>query len=73
MDAVGARRRRIHAVAECSLECSFYKREVDRVIGRPSRDLWLPALIGLVGVLASLAIWGVLVTERREQLRRSTE
>ncbi|MEZ4293047.1 MAG: histidine kinase dimerization/phospho-acceptor domain-containing protein [Myxococcota bacterium] len=46
---------------------------MDRVIGRPSRDLWLPALIGLVGVLASLAIWGVLVTERREQLRRSTE
>jgi len=31
-------------------------------------DLWLPVLVGLVGVLVSLAGWGLLVAERREQL-----
>jgi len=36
------------------------------------RDLWLPALIALVGILASLAVWGTLVANRRDLLLEST-
>jgi len=33
-----------------------------------NRDLWLPSLVGLLGVLASLAMWGLMVADRRAQL-----
>ncbi|MGH0030283.1 MAG: sensor histidine kinase [Myxococcota bacterium] len=36
------------------------------------RDLWLPALVGLVGALASVAAWGLLVADRRERLLDAT-
>jgi signal transduction histidine kinase len=36
------------------------------------RDLWLPTLIALVGILASLAVWGTLVANRRDLLLDST-
>jgi len=32
------------------------------------RDLWLPVLVGLLGTLASLAAWGFMVADRREQI-----
>lgn len=37
------------------------------------RDLWLPVLVGLAGLLISLAVWGVLVADRRAQILASAE
>lgn len=37
------------------------------------RDLWIPAFVGLLGVLISLGGWGLLVSERRSQLLAMTE
>ncbi len=38
--------------------------------GRDERlgDLWLPALVGLVGMLLFLTLWGLLVRERRNEI-----
>jgi signal transduction histidine kinase len=33
------------------------------------RDLWLPALVAIVGITVSFAGWGLLVGERRDQIR----
>jgi len=35
-------------------------------------DLWLPAAVGLAGVLVSLLFWGLLVGERRDHLLAAT-
>ncbi len=37
------------------------------------RDLWLPVLVACVGVLASLAGWGVLISGRRAEILDATE
>jgi signal transduction histidine kinase len=50
----------------------LYNREVEPRVSQGPRDLWLPALIGLAGILLSLAGWGVLVEDRHEQLRTAT-
>ena len=36
------------------------------------RDLWLPALMGLVAALVALGAWGLLVVDRHEQLLDAT-
>ena len=37
-------------------------------ISKASRDLWLPALVGVAGALIALGVWGLMVSERRERL-----
>jgi two-component system sensor kinase len=44
----------------------------DRRTAGDRKDIWYPTAIGLVGVMVSLAIWGVLVGERRARILAST-
>lgn len=46
----------------------LYNREMVEEQSADHRDLWLPALVGLLGALVSLAGWGLLVAERQDQL-----
>jgi signal transduction histidine kinase len=50
----------------------LYNRAVEQRVSQGLRDLWLPALVGLAGMLLSLAGWGVLVEDRRDQLRAAS-
>ncbi|NNL67132.1 MAG: hypothetical protein HKP30_12875, partial [Myxococcales bacterium] len=46
----------------------MYNRPMLERLSQTMRDLWLPVLVGLMGSLIALGLWGLLVAERRERL-----
>ena len=52
---------------------SLYNRAVNHWKTEGRRDLWLPVLVALAGILVSLAVWGLLVEDRRAELAAAAE
>ena len=50
----------------------MYNRSVVERLYRGTRDLWLPALVVLLGWVLSAGIWWMLVSDRRAQLLQTT-
>jgi len=58
---------------EAAEQCNLYNWPVGEGKSERLKDLRFPVLVGLVGILVSLAVWGVVVSDRRSRILASAE